>query len=146
MFIALGLSAIVGLIAVVTAWKRGITVWVHPRVRRACGGDFARMSHVAPTLKGSNRAFLVVAMSAIVPAIAVGIASACLLTLGGKPNDFGPVQWIAIALLFGCPLMTIPVIVIALSKVAARSAPECWPPWVLALGRIVPTARYASER
>ena len=146
MFVALGLSAIVGLMAVVTAWKRRLKVWVHPRVRRACGGDFTRMGSVAQTLTGANRAFFVVVMSTIVPAIAMGIVALCVLTAGAKPNDMGPAQWVAMVLLFGCPLMIIPVIAIVLSKTAARSAAECWPACLLAFGRMIPTACHAFPR
>ena len=135
--VALGLTTLMGIVAVIWAVRRGLRVWVHPNVREQCGGDFQRLGYIRghylgnPMLfyYGMNHAILVLAVSLVLPTLIIAIGLMSMLTFGGPPNaPFGFVDGLAMLLVLGPTFATIPFYAALGHRIIARTPSECWPP------------------
>lgn len=144
MTIALGLTVLVGWIAIPLALNGRAKIWVEPRIRKKCGGDFARIFHVVWQLRGHNHAVLfIVATSIELLAVAVGLLTVYLVSLAGDPKN-NRIQSLAPAVALGLPILAILVIAWLLRRIQASRPLECWPPGLIAMERIIPTAYYVA--
>jgi hypothetical protein len=129
------LTSLLGLVAVASALRGRVRVWVHPSVREACHSDFARLGEIGgvnvPNLGayhgGFNHAEYVVALSLIVPAVITATAVLICSTLN-QPRDqvLTLREGLLTSLPFTASLAMIPIWIMISRKVVARAPAECW--------------------
>ncbi|MCR4414599.1 MAG: hypothetical protein NUV77_19450 [Thermoguttaceae bacterium] len=140
MAIALGLTVVVGWIAIPVGMKAGVRVWVEPRIWKKCAGDFAQVSHIARKLAGRNYALLfVVTMSIELPVIVLGLLAVWFIASAGDPGQIGAVECVVSTVALWSPMLAIPIIAALLHRIQACQAVECWPLGLIGMERIIPT-------
>jgi hypothetical protein len=131
------LTSVLGLLAVASALRGMVRVWVNPSIRERCGGDFARLGDIAglyiPQLGayhgGINHAVFVVALSLVVP-VAIAATAFLIWSTINQPRDQALTLQVLLTtfLPFMASLATIPVCIIISRKVVAKTPADCWPP------------------
>jgi len=129
------LSTAVGLVALTSALRGRVRVWVQPNVREKCYDDFARLSslgghYVGGPDRGFNHAIFILATSLVVPILGSGTAILIWSTLLGQPPDAGALpELLGFFLLFPGSLLAIPAYVAIAKRIIAKTPADCWPPW-----------------
>ncbi len=122
-------NTILGLVAISTALRYKIRVWVHPRLRSQVQGDLRLAANLKPLRCGFNYAIFVTATALVFLAVIVGVIFFAVQTIDQKVN--APVTTFHLlymfSVLFGCPLAMIPCYAWLSSRIIARSPRECWP-------------------
>ncbi len=137
MFLAMGLSSLVGIIGVASAIRNKVRVWVHPSVWGRCGGEFARLGGLrgyflgdrGTFYRGFNHAIFVVAASLLVSTTGIPVAFCIWSEMANAPAGGGPTiaEGLALIVAFVGPFAMIPVYAVLSHRVIARTPAECWP-------------------
>jgi hypothetical protein len=126
------LSTAIGILALASALRGGVRVWVHSNVRERCHSDFSQLGriggfYVGPLGHGFNHAVFVVATSLAVPVVGFGTALLIWSAAGARPNDAPLIPTLlGFLILFPGSLLAIPAYAIIARRVIAKTPAECW--------------------
>ncbi len=123
-------STVLGLIAVVVAWRANVRVWVHPHVRSRCGGEFHLLGQLERRWLDFNYGLFVMATSLTFPFPAIGT---CLLIWRAAdappPNEVGLAESLVLLFFLGvAPFAMIPVWFFTSPRIIAKRLTDCWAP------------------
>ena len=122
------LNTLIGLVAVGTAMRNRVRVWVHPKLQRTLEEESARFPAAGPFVTRFNHAVFVIGTALALPAIAVGVIPLLILAADVAPKAGGGKAAVAAILtLFAVPAAMIPCYAWLSSRIVARSPRECWP-------------------
>ena len=141
------LSTAVGIVAVGSALRGRVRVWVHANIRDNCNGDFNRVGDAGGYFIGNARAFyhgfnhaiFIVGTSVAVPIVVCATALLAWSTARGQPPDAG--TWLELLGLFASFPVAVVVYAVVADRIIARTPAECWPPGTLTHEQLIATAR-----
>ncbi len=138
---AVVLNTLVGLGATWAAVRHGIRVWVHPNLRAQLEGNLGAVTRLDLAHYGFNHAIFVVATSLVFPIVTLGAGLLVVLLADATPNhvEMFPAI-IAFGVIFGGPILMIPVYAWLSSHIIAGNPQDCW-----ATGSVEPPAPGACE-
>lgn len=139
--VAMGLTAIIGIVAVISAIRHRMRIWVHPDIREKCGSDFCRVGESRAYVLGKrivysngfNHAVFVLAISLFLPAICVlMLLLFCSFEVNAAPNrNLTTADILRLVTFFGVIFAIIPAYAFLSHRVIAQTPTECWPPATL---------------
>ncbi len=126
------LCTVAGVLAIRTALKRQIRVWVHPRLYDFLDTNLSQTTKRGRPWYGVNHAIFVVATTLFFPYLATvtGMLIVVAGNAGARDADI-TAGLILTGLLVAGPLALLPVYIWLSSRVIAQSPHECWPEGLL---------------
>jgi len=126
------LCTLVGLLAIGTALKHQIRVWVHPRLYDFLDAKLTQTTKRRRPWYGVNHAIFVVATTLFFPYLATVTGLLIVAAGNAGARDEDPTAGLIVAgLLVAGPLALLPVYIWLSSRVIARSPYESWPEGLL---------------
>lgn len=120
-------TSLIGLIALRTARKHGVRVWVHPSLRDLAQGDFPQLYGLLIPPVMCNHAIYVTAISMAFPGMAVATGWLMWIADAAPPNARASIATaIGLFLLLAWPILSIVLLVRISPKVFADDPLDCW--------------------
>ncbi len=119
------IAALLGLLGAAVAVRRGVRVFVVPKLHDLCGGDIRRLGNVCLEYRGTNFAIWVLASAVFIPISLFGLAM-CFGGMG-KAGEMNAISWAGLITMLVGPPLGIPLYAILSQRVIAARCVDCWP-------------------
>ncbi len=124
-----GATTLIGLFAVVRAWKNFIRVWVHPRTYGWCRGSETQLSRLVFVPNRLNHLVFILGTSLVVPGLVLGTVFLILLTADGGRMT-APMNYLSAAVMIFFfliqPILSIMVYSRVAGRILAFNPRDCW--------------------